>query len=875
VTNPIARLDPYELRQLPAHLVTARRFEDLHRLLRLDFAVGESKANAWFSAKDAAGELASYLEDVQLARRSEVERDSRDASADVAYLLMESSAGTMTLQLPDALVVALVERDLWTAEQGLAHAQRLPAETPGERWQHQLLRATLVEHLRADARPSAVEELRGELRPAELGEIRLSELLWKLVSAAPEPMRQALVGEALQVTRRALQRSRNTAVTTLATVIPRIPLPLRRDLWPDFAKAFPALPPEVQEVIHEFAPILTVTEVEQALALTSTMPRIGAQGLAVASLAVYLPEERRVTIAERELADVTFRKRTVSDQWPERLVALVSRLTARLADAALDAARKSSRPELSLSALAEALDAGDPRRVAIVEQVLSSSREYGNELWHARLVARLTRVLPEGERRTLWREAFATVEGISDEQSRLTALQWIAPYLDTTAVPAFVDLTRGVQWLWSRAEVLSLAAAALPVPERTGLLREVLESTRAAESASDVAGMIEVIAHLLPAELHDESLDCLERIADPARRRDGVAALAPHLDRDRLRRALGVMRLIGDGVDATSALLALASVVGSYARRRVREDAAAIAERIRDAAARGEAFVHLARASQEPLRTGFLANAQRAAREIASPYDRFDVLVGLAPELDGGERDAVLGQALTALERHDVGGDLDAELGRLAELLPPPLLDAALAFARRVTRSYSPHLIGAVVPFLPDDLRRQASYEALRGAGYFENAGDTHKLILTLAPHLPPEAMQYATNVAEGIDDETYRLDALRTLAEPTRTVQVERAVESPTTLTALTAAVDESVRLVGSVSDTDIPSALAQLAPAAAALEPGARLTLVLRVLRQLDPSPRARVFGTIASFVAPLLSARSAEAVATAIDETHSWWP
>jgi hypothetical protein len=71
------------------------------------------------------------------------------------------------------------------------------------------------------------------------------------------------------------------------------------------------------------------------------------------------------------------------------------------------------------------------------------------------------------------------------------------------------------------------------------------------------------------------------------------------------------------------------------------------------------------------------------------------------------------------------------------------------------------------VPFLPADLRAGACEEALTtGAARFENAGDMHLLIVNLAPHLPTQAARLAINLAKGIDDATWRPQALATLAE-------------------------------------------------------------------------------------------------------------
>ena len=111
---------------------------------------------------------------------------------------------------------------------------------------------------------------------------------------------------------------------------------------------------------------------------------------------------------------------------------------------------------------------------------------------------------------------------------------------------------------------------------------------------------------------------------------------------------------------------------------------------------------------------------------------------------------------------------MDDQLRRAARLMPPDLLMEALEFARGLYSSFGAHAIAALVPFLPAELRAAACEEALMtGSARFENAGDMHKLIVNLAPYLPPQVMWRAVSAALGIDeDETvWRREALLSLA--------------------------------------------------------------------------------------------------------------
>jgi hypothetical protein len=770
--NPFERLDRYELRHLPAHLVAVGRLDDLHGLLRLGFGREPSAAsveNAWFSAKDAANEFASYAEDVELAWKSEIERGADDVPLELSYALMRSSVRAMTIQVPDALILALVERGVWSAEQGLSHAWQRPADTPGERWTRTSLLVVMLRHLQPERRSVLFKEVRDEARRLEHD--RAAAILWELVPAAPEPAREPLVEEALERTRKAGPRA-------LADVLPRVPPAPRGSLWRELVGAFGRLTPEQQDqALNAVAPQLTVAEVEQAIALTRKMRGIGAQGRALAELAERLPEKRRLAIAREELAAVPTRKQLAAvpgsprvRDWADRLTALCPVLPAPWADAALDVAAKTASPiaraEL-LSVLAQALDPDDPRRSETVHEAITTSREAGNALWHAGLMARLARACPEHERGAIWEEALAAARGLEPDGLHLEALRSMAPYLDADAVAGFVELAHTVMWVSDRAELLALAAATQHADQRTALLREALRTTNSAESDDEVTSVIERLAPQLPDELLDEGLDCAERIEATFWRGGALAALAPYLDATQLRRALAAARAISDGADATRAILALAAAADVDVNRDIWERARALALAIRQPTERALALTLLARAAPEPERTNVLAEALTAARAIASPYERDDALTELAGDLAHEQRDIVLAEALEAMKRQDVGGDLHDRLRRMAPLLPPTLLHEAFRFAGGLDPTFRAHTIAALVPFLPAELRARACEEALMtGAARFENAGDKHLLIMTLAAHLPPQATWRAISLAMDIDDAILRPQALAALAE-------------------------------------------------------------------------------------------------------------
>jgi hypothetical protein len=127
--NPIAHLTEYELRHLAAHLEAPGRADDLHHLLRLEWVRTEDVphirqglrgwldrllgrrrfrterhcTNAWYAAKEAVGDTAGYLADVQRAwRLANQSAESEAIVLQCRYALITASVNSLATNLPPA-----------------------------------------------------------------------------------------------------------------------------------------------------------------------------------------------------------------------------------------------------------------------------------------------------------------------------------------------------------------------------------------------------------------------------------------------------------------------------------------------------------------------------------------------------------------------------------------------------------------------------------------------------------------------------------------------------------------------------------------------------------------------------------------------------
>lgn len=117
VDDPLAQLDPYEVRHLPRHLAAARESEALHRLLALRRSDG---SNAWYATR---GDIVAYLQDVAAAREA-ASRD-RDYGQWIRYALVANGVRRSASVSP-ALLEALVDRGRLPLDAAVAIARSAP-----------------------------------------------------------------------------------------------------------------------------------------------------------------------------------------------------------------------------------------------------------------------------------------------------------------------------------------------------------------------------------------------------------------------------------------------------------------------------------------------------------------------------------------------------------------------------------------------------------------------------------------------------------------------------------------------------------------------------------------------------------------------------
>ncbi|HUX77182.1 MAG TPA: hypothetical protein VMY40_11135 [Anaerolineae bacterium] len=416
------------------------------------------------------------------------------------------------------------------------------------------------------------------------------------------------------------------------------------------------------------------------------------------------------------------------------------------------------------------------------------------------------------EHRLLWPEQAVTLaRGKPEKRERVAALVQLAPHLpawlreetleealaaareiggahDQARAPShrYLHLSpwQSVASPWQRMELAALAAAP-----------EIADGWRLAKALTEMA------PHL-PGRLLEEALAAAREIGDAGGRVQALVGLAPHLPeplREQvLGEALAAAQDIKDGHwqgwalvhrggrlgpwrplqeqvpgEALTAAREIASRWGGgealvlvdlapHLPERLREEALAAAQKIRNADDRVEALISLAPHLPDPLREQVLREALAAAREIRWDQARAEVLGSLAPHLPVPLREQMVGEALAAARKIWNADDRAQTLGALAPHLPVPLREQtvgeALAAVRKIWNANDrAQALGALAPYLPERLLE----EALAAARKIRDAGSRAQALSALAPYLPDRLLEEALAAARKTKHEKWRVEAL------------------------------------------------------------------------------------------------------------------
>ena len=921
--------DGYPLRHLVRHLHHAGRTSELHQLLLASCPIGEDHAlNVWFTAHDAADQVVSYLDDLDLGRRvSSAATDQAIAArhhpaatlgAEIRYALMAASIASRAARIPPALLDLLISSGTWSPERGLDHARRLT--DPASRSQalitvHQHATAAMRLVTAANALSAAIATRDDGARAEALAALsphlpadQLSRALEAATAISEEGARaQALTGLAPH-----LPADQRSAVLDRA-------LNAAKAIRYDYARA---------TALTALAPHLPPSQLARALEAATAIGGEGARAQALTGLAPHMPANQRSAVLEHALdaaaedRDGNARAQAFTGLAPHLPDVLKPAVLASASDAATAIVDNGIRAQ-ALAAIALHL-AGD-RQQAGLGRALDAAAHFSTRLQStgmpddsARACA-LASLAPHLAPDQLTRALEAAIN-IPAPSARIQALAGLAPHLPadqlTRALDAVGDDDARAQALTAlarhlpadqqppvlaraleaatavgdddaRAQALTALAPYLPADQQPPVLARALEAATAVGDDDARAEALAALAPLLPAEQLPRALDGAIAIYDKASRFRALLALAPHLPADQLPRALGAA-VASEDEHLHKALAALAPRLTDDQLARALDAATAVS----DGAVRAEALTALAPylpADQQPR---VLVRALDGAIEIEYWVRRYSALLALAPHLPADQLPRAFDSAIRGYgDIAAVGRDnpraeaLAALASRMSADQMARVLDAATAIGGDAVRARA---LTALAAHLPADQLPRALASATVASRFYR----AH-MLAELAPYLPadqqPAILARALEAATAVLEDQSRAQALIALlpylpADQQPFVQaraLEAAIASGWISTKSLAALAphlsaeqlaHAVEGLTGIGENETPNnALAALA----ALAPHLRSDQLDRPLEAVtairDDRPRAEALAVLAPYLSAEQLARAADA-ATAIRDDWS---
>lgn len=729
MSNPFEYFTQYELRHLAAHLEEAGRSADLHRLLATETS---EQRNAWYDAHYQRGEIRPYLDDLNRAWR--IADVTQNLALQCRYALIRSSITSFADKISPRLLIAVVEKMIWTPSQAQTYALQVSEET-----QRTKLLVNMIPHLPKELLHTVLEAT------IKVSEENQTKLFTALAPYLPE---SALLSALTMAQQMSNIRQR---AETLAALAPRL-----KESW-----RYRALRDTLEEILVEKSQFYGDGWVES-----------------LATMAPYLSKELMLEALPRlqQLSGSgdSFR------EWHLGKIAL-RYVEVSCPGEALTLARHFRAEEHKVASLVESL-----AKMGYIREAVIVSEEIAWLRGQTRALSVLAQYLPA--------EAIRIALQIRDEKLRAEAFRVLLPHFPEAQPKQVQEVVANVCQIsdrLTRIEILRALVPYLSTEDQKEALQEAVESAREISNADD--GRIDALAvniSHLPIEhqrevLH-EALITAQQISITTVQKRALDALYPYLEQyvarlqiliphltgleqqQVLHEALLSARQIGDPERSVRVFKTLLPHLTEAEQQQLLSEALAAARQIGDPERRVRVLLtllpHLTEAEQQQL----LSEALVSTRQIGERQKRVRVLQTFLPYLPEGEQQQILHEALTTAREIEHLRTRASAIKVLTPDLPPSLKEEILW--EELAAAEKSHLLGleeltellfAFVPSLSEDARRKAVVTARKIVGDENRA----KVLDGLIPHLTNDLLREMLVTEQRIDDVTTQVEALQDLA--------------------------------------------------------------------------------------------------------------
>lgn len=732
-------------------------------------------SNGWRLAWEALeGTDAGFLIDTTSAWRA-AERDNECAvkggqmptylGDEVNCALCVASVNSLATYIPIALLIALVEKGIWSAQQALAHARQIQAPKL-----HTEVLIALSPYVQSALREKVLREALqtiwvlddNDLEGAYYGDSHLlfrKDLLEKLAPELPRLLDYETVRRAIEVIQRSKgDRIRARKLELLAPFIPAdlspFALEIARSIQDDGelrAAALAVVLPHIDEGQRDAL---------AQEALTALMLRSQPENAwALKYLAPYL--SRDLLLQTLNAARATYSKESRA----QILLALLLYLPKEIKVTVLIEAVKTEPGPALFSSLSENQ----------LMEGLRLARLIQDPGWQAIILTYLLPYLSEESKKTVIPEALAIaltiINGSNqyEDEVKERVLLALLPYSPHTMISQTLETARTLKDEWSKTELLIALLPYLTEETRKTVVQEVLAAVLpgndllskfpSSHSMTDFVDLLNKVLAYIPQEEIDQVTQkalAIARSLEAEPKAEYIAVLLPYLSNEMKetagRELLAATWTIRDqGVQER----VLQKAVSSLPESLIQE--ALVTEKGSEKKRRAEILSEVASSLSDPLLREVLA----AMRTIEDEQEQAIALVALLPYQPQLTLQAIL-ERVQALkdESHIVQALLE-----LASRLPEPLrLNLALEALVRIpaiAEDQQVKFLKMLVPFLPETLVQ----DALEIIQQIKDISKRDDVLIALTPYVPDSSLGQVLGMVWMTEDETEEVRLMKALA--------------------------------------------------------------------------------------------------------------
>lgn len=575
--------DGYIHSHLSWHFQQAGQEDLIHDLLREKTAEGK---NGWYQICESLKQTSDFLSDVNLALKLAIKQS--DIGLQCRYALICTSFNSLVNNIPAPVLTALVEKNVWGPNQGLAYVCQVP--DPIQRKDALL---SLMNHLPDSLKEQAFQEVLHTLNAIENVDERISILVNLISLHLPISLQEQASEKALQETQTLIDIEERVSTLT-NRILPNLPESLHEKTLEEAVKAarliqnaekkahvlatlIPSLRGSLkghvaQEVIQIAGTIhSTKKKMDVLISIVTFLPdslkkpvlqeisenftKLGEPVIMLQKLrmfASYLSEslQKEVLITIRRVDDKSNRFKMLSELTPYLSEPLLEEVLTLQRKALIEMMMGSEFARLTvLSKLIPYLSA------PLLKEVLASIQTFKNLEILAKGLMELAPYLPA----FLLEEALAITKKMADVRLRDKVLARLTPYLPTSLMKEASIIAWGIEknGIWSEALV--------EVVYQFAKQGDILEAVSLAQTIGSVEVRAKVFAHLVPY-LTEGALEKILMIVRAMResfdRDDVMTALSfRFIELGRPEKALAIAQSVIDIVSKARILTQIASLL--------------------------------------------------------------------------------------------------------------------------------------------------------------------------------------------------------------------------------------------------------------------------------------------------------------------------